>query len=158
MNEIQLLRRKFASECLLNAVNAAQQGRLVLANQICDEALEFDAQLSEAHAVRAKIQFWMGAHDDSERSISEAARNGYCPVRVQAMRASIEELRSRAEKARIAKEYLREERRNLFTSFRGMKDTIDEWITTQRLTILLFLMSVILFLGVAQSFLSAVHH
>ena len=39
-----------------------------------------------------------------------------------------------------------------------MKDTIDEWITTQRLTILLFLMSVILFLGVAQSFLSAVHH
>ena len=156
MNETQSLRRKFAAECLRNAVNAAQQGRLVLANQICDEALAFDAQLSEAHAVRAKIQFWMGALDDSERSISEAARIGYCPVRVQAMHASISELRARADMDRVAKEYFRDQRRNLFTSFRGMRDTIDEWITTQRLTSLLFLMSVILLLRVAESFLSAV--
>jgi Flp pilus assembly protein TadD len=149
MQEIRRLRRQLAKSQLERAVMLGSRGRFDLAARIAEQAVGLDPEVPQAHAVLAKIRFWSGDIDGASASIERAEQTGLARSAAETMRASIDALRLRESQRRAAAELQAEAMQQLNARLASAISEAHDWLSAERLTMLAYIASLLLLLGIA---------
>ncbi len=135
----QQLRTHFALERARVALRLARSGNLRDAVEAAEESARLDPSLPHPHVIAAKIWFWRGDLQESERALGFATRLGLATSDAGAMQWAIDEFRTRLRREDEAREYSRALWHHQGQRVRSILCHGLDWFTDARLTAFVFL-------------------